>query len=296
MLSHVSSMSVTCQQHVSSSSHVVLLGGTATLAAATILSTVTNSVEEYKIEAKTARVASVISPRKTYFVDLHNRLCACLHHQIYHYCAHVLHAAEFVKDHILAAITREHMDSETVNTVDIGYWRFIGRDDREIVSDFSGSDLLSSYGVALSADEFQPSNIGNDTTRHILKLLQTMTPQDRALINDELMVIVDKCISRQVVSLISVKVSKSHNGNRQDSDRVVKPLYAQQHNRKRKNDLVKNAADSAPKLRKTEKISKVQQKKTDRSGFIGTQTFDEYQALPNATLSENVTRRKDEDV
>ena len=290
---------LTCYQHVTdmrshatNTSSLSLPGSTATEAAVRILSTVAESTSNYVIEAKTIRVASIITPRRTYFVDLHNRVCSCLHNQIYQYCAHVLHAAECLNDMMLAAVTREHMRSETINSVDIGYWRFIGRDDRDITSDFSGSDLLNDSAAVLDADEFQPSSIGDDTTRQILRRLQTLTPRDRVMINNEMLPILDKCNSLQVVPFISVKSGKSHNGNRQDSDRVVKPLYALQWHPKRKRELINDK--SVPKLMKTKKLNKALEKKGGRCTFIGSQTFDAYATLPDATLSDNVMRRMEQ--
>jgi hypothetical protein len=265
---------------------VVLLGSVATEAAANLLSNMTDSTTDYKVEANTVRVASIIQPQKLYFVDLQNRLCSCLHHQIYSYCAHVLHAAESLNDSISIALTQELMNSETANSVDIDYWRFIGRDDKQSVSDFSGVSLLNDYEVETNPNEFQPSDIGNDTTREILKRLQTMTPQDRAMINEELTVILDKCVGLQVVPLLAPKVSISHNGNRQDTDRIVKPLFPRQQKRKHKN------VSTAPTLSKTKKLIHSQEQKGGGTTLIGTDMFDEYRALPGATLLENVTRRK----
>ena len=160
------------------------------------------------------------------------------------------------------------------------------------MSDFSGADLLISSGIEIDPNEFQPSDIGNDITRQILKRLQTMTPQDRAVINDELAIILEKCKRLQVVPLIPTKVSKSHNGNRQESDRVVKPLFARQEKTKRKrNDhSVQSAVDSAPKLTKTKKLIGTENQ-TNKSTFIGTETFPEYRALLPATLSDNIMNK-----
>ena len=177
------------------------------------------------------------------------------------------------------------MESETINSADLNYWRLIGREDRHSEFDYSGADLLRQSGIEMSLDEFQPSNIGLDTTREILKRLNTMTPQDRTVINNELTIILQKCINMQVIPLIPLKVGKSHNGHRQETDRVVKPLFPTK--RKRTDSTAKNA----PTLPKTKKLMKALANKTSNRAFVPAVECAEYNALPAASLSENIKRR-----
>jgi hypothetical protein len=144
-------------------------------------------------------------------------------------------------------------------------------------------DLLLQHGLQINSSEFQPSNIGNETTRDIFRRLQTMMPKDRTDVEEELLIIRQKCIPLQVAPLLPAKIRISHNGNRQDTDHIVKPLFATQRKRKATDD-------AAPKLPKTKKLTKALTNKKSNRAFVGAESFAEYKALPDASLLDNINR------
>ena len=77
---------MTCQSRQDMSLDTVLLGDVATEAAAAQL-IINNTTIEHHPGRTAIEITSVVLPDKKYYVDVHNRLCSCLHHQIYNYCA-----------------------------------------------------------------------------------------------------------------------------------------------------------------------------------------------------------------
>ena len=173
-------------------------------------------------DAQLCTVHSIITtPTREYFVDLHHRLCSCLHSQIYNYCPHLLHVADVSGDLITAMALREETDLLTVNSINIDYWRNIGREDRLPKSEWEGTIDESDEEGDISDDplQFQSGSTGIDTTYEILRLLPTMEERDQILVNKHLLEALKMCRESQVAPLIDVKYSISHRGNRQDTDR-----------------------------------------------------------------------------
>jgi hypothetical protein len=255
-----------------------LHGGDATEAAVSQLQMM-DTITIQDADAQLYTVQSIITtPTREYFVDLHHRLCSCLHSQIYNYCPHLLHVADVSGDLITATALREEMDLLTVSSINIDYWRNIGREDRLPKSELEGSIDDSDEEGDSSDDplQFKSSSTGIDTTYEILRLLPTMEERDQILVNERLLEALKLCRESQVAPLIDVKQSISHRGNRQDTDRSVKTLHKSQSVRPRR-----EVDSDAPIIASSSKRGR-------KAEFEVEEEFQWYRELPNASLSENL--------
>jgi hypothetical protein len=263
-----------------------LYGGNATEAAVAILCTMKNSIHDVDAAARTCYVRSILPPAKSYFVDFGNRLCSCLHSQIYHYCAHLLHAAVCNKDKVTSTAIKEEMELVSVNSISIDYWRYIGREDKTIEFVIPDIDFSNNFSAEVHDGDFQYSNIGTERIRRIQKHLPMMLPGARATADDMLMQVETYCEQHLTVPTITPKVSVPHSGNRQDGDRIVKPLFPPIRKRASDREIATLQGVTCNRL------MKVQKGKNGRANIATEITVEmqEYKDLPNATLSENVQR------
>ena len=80
---------------------------------------------------------------------------------------------------LLSNPNNPQMESITTNSIDISYWRHIGRDDEDVDFDVPGINVDAEHQ---SLAVFEPSHLGSERARRIATLLETMTPQIAALL------------------------------------------------------------------------------------------------------------------
>jgi hypothetical protein len=272
MIPHESDKSFLCARHATDALVDLYMNGTITV-----------TTEDKKLNLFS--ISSILTTSsKTFFIDLEQRLCSCLHSQIYGYCAHLLLVANHQRDVITVKDIREHMELITANFIDISYWRHIGRDDEEI--DFEIPEIDNNpdnHNQMISAD-FEPSHIGSDRARCIATLLETMTPADRTVVDAQLMDIESFCEQRQAVPIIRANPSKKHNGNRQDSDRVTKPLFKAPRKKRRKPETVIETLQNVEDYPELPKVKR----KTKRANIPTEELYEAYKDLPNSSLVRNL--------
>jgi hypothetical protein len=223
------------------------------------------------------------------FVDLTNRVCSCLHFQIYHYCAHLLHVALVKRDLEVSANITEAMGMESVNAVNIDLWRHIGRDDDVSTSAgnaWSTINVDEDSGISLidsTIQDVRPCYIGNNAITNISSGLTTLSRDDRMIINTHLEAVYKMILERQQATLFQSVPSVTHNGNRQDSDLSVKPLFER---RKRKSQSIDKGDDviaediTIPAL--------IRERKAKRARLPTAISTSHGDGIPTATLAKNV--------
>ena len=92
------------------------------------------------------------------------------------------------------------------------------------------------------------------------------------------------CEQRQAVPIIRANPSRTHNGNRQDTDRIVKPLFKASHKPRRK---IETVTEMLQKVKDFPQLPKI--KKNIRRANIPTEeVFEDYTMLPDSSLVKNL--------
>jgi hypothetical protein len=142
----------------------LLTGPSATKASMELLQSTSDNVHEGHVVYNTYKVKRLCHTVDC-FVDLTNRVCSCLHFQIFHYCAHLLHVATTKSDAEVSNNITETMGLESSNAVNIDLWRHVGRDDDVSGDVWSTLNIDEDSGASLienTIQEVQPCYIGNN--------------------------------------------------------------------------------------------------------------------------------------
>jgi hypothetical protein len=111
-----------------------------------------------------------------------------------------------------------------------------------------------------------------------------MTPADRTVVDAQLMDIESFCEQRQAVPIIRANPSQKHNGNRQDSDRIAKPLFKASRKTRRKPETVSETLENVKNYPQLPNAKK----KTKRANIPTEELYEAYKDLPNSTLVRNL--------
>jgi len=216
----------------------VILATDATAALLAILESIPDCIKDGHVVFNTYWVQSAISSDKQlYFVDLSNKLCSCLHFQMFHYCAHLLHVAMVHKTPEVEEFVRQDMDTCMLKSVNLDSWRRVGREDDSshgiiwktvnVASD-CGADLITD-----AVEETKLCTIGDSVLDDIKRGMSTLSRDDRIVISKQLESVLDTIASKQKALTLSTVPSELHNGTRQPTDRRVTALFPDRRSTKR---------------------------------------------------------------
>lgn len=223
---------------VQSADQPILLANDATDALLVMLESLPDCIKDGHVVFNTYWVQSIISTdNKPYFVDLSNKLCSCLHFQMFHYCAHLLHTAIVRKSLDVEAFVRDNMSTCTLKSPNLDSWRRVGREDDSShgimwktmnVSDDCGADLIKD-----ALEETKPCSIGDSVLDDIKRGMTTLSREDRVIISTQLDSVLKTIADKQKAVTLSAIPSEPRNGNRRPSDRLVKALFPHRRSTKR---------------------------------------------------------------
>ena len=178
----------------------------------------------------TYKIKSVIAA-KEYFVDLAQRICSCLHFQVFHYCAHVLFVAQIQKDTTAESFVTITMSLSTVHDINLDYWRRVGKeDDRSIHLSAEWAHLKfeddSKIGVINSlVSTSQPFCVGVSMLRDMTRVMGSISTDLRPAFISLIQPLHSQLMNLFQEQRLMAKSENNHNGTRQPGDRIVHPLF-----------------------------------------------------------------------